>query len=93
MCLFLGIPTKEKEELNPGVLGYYDCKPYHNFHFALIYAKDIEVYNDEKIEDANVEEIVDANIDGDTAEFEAESFSIYAFVVEKDPRLLVNFYN
>ena len=50
MCLFLGIPVKEKEELNPGVLGYYDCKPYHNFHYALIYAKDIEVYNDEKIE-------------------------------------------
>ena len=50
MCLFLGIPVKEKEELNPGVIGYYDCKPYHNFHYALIYAKDIEVYNDEKIE-------------------------------------------
>lgn len=50
MCLFLGISTKEKEELNPGVIGYYDCKPYHNFHFALIYAQDIEVYNDEKIE-------------------------------------------
>lgn len=50
MCLFLGIPVKEKEELNPGVLGYYDCKPYHNFHYALLYAKDIEVYNDEKIE-------------------------------------------
>lgn len=50
MCLFLGIEIKEKEELNPGVIGYYDCKPYHNFHYALIYARDIEVYNDEKIE-------------------------------------------
>lgn len=50
MCLFLGIPVKEKEELNPGVLGFYDCKPYHNFHFALLYAKNIEVYNDGKIE-------------------------------------------
>lgn len=50
MCLFLGIKIKEKEELNPGVLGYYDCKPYHNFHFALNYARNIEVFNDEKIE-------------------------------------------
>lgn len=50
MCLFLGIPIKEKEELNKGVIGYYDCKPYHNFKFALQYAKNIEVYNDEKIE-------------------------------------------
>ena len=36
-------------------------------------------YNEEKIEDAKVEEVV-AEIDGRTAEFEAESFSIYAFV-------------
>jgi len=50
LCIFLGIPTKEKEVLNEGVVGYYDCKPYHNFHYALIYAKDQEVYNDGKIE-------------------------------------------
>ena len=50
LCIFLGIPTKEKEVLNEGVIGYYDCKPYHNFHYALIYAKDQEVYNDGKIE-------------------------------------------
>ena len=50
LCLFLGIKVKEKEDLNPGVLGYYDCKPYHNFHFALNYARNIEVFNDGKIE-------------------------------------------
>ena len=34
---------------------------------------------------------MDANIDGDTAEFEAESFSIYAFVQTKI--LTVKLYN
>ena len=48
-------------------------------------------YNEEKIEDAKVEEIVDANIDGNTAEFKAESFSIYVFVT--CPKLIVNLYN
>ena len=49
-------------------------------------------YNEEKIEvwEANVEEIV-AEIEGDTAKFEAESFSIYAFVDYK--YLTVNLYN
>ena len=50
VCTFLGIPTEKKEKLENGVIGYYDCKPYHNFHFALIYAKDIEVYKDDNIE-------------------------------------------
>jgi len=43
-------PKKEKRELKPGVLGYYDCKPYHNFHYALIYANETLVFNNEKIE-------------------------------------------
>ena len=49
-------------------------------------------YNEEKIEvgEANVEEIV-ADIDGDTAKFEAENFSIYAIVTY--PVLTVNLYN
>ena len=46
-------------------------------------------YNEEKIEDANVEEIVNADINDNIAEFEAESFSIYAIVDVN--RLLVNF--
>jgi hypothetical protein len=48
-------------------------------------------YNDEKIEEANVEEIVDANISDNIAEFEAESFSIYAFV--QTELMKVNFKN
>ena len=50
LCLFLGISTKEKEKLNPGVIGYYDCKPYHNFKYALLYAKNNVVYDDGNIE-------------------------------------------
>ena len=45
--------TKEKKEIkvqNPGVLGYYDCKPYHNFRYALIYAKEEIVSETEEIE-------------------------------------------
>ena len=41
-------------------------------------------------DEENVEEI-DADINGKVAEFEADSFSIYAFVVY--PVLTVNFYN
>ncbi len=31
-------PRKEKVKENPGVIDHYDCKPYHNFRWALIYS-------------------------------------------------------
>ena len=31
---------KEKVVQNPGVIGHYDSKPYHNFKYALIYANE-----------------------------------------------------
>ena len=43
-------------------------------------------------DDENVEEM-EADIKGKTADFLAESFSIYAIVETDDPRLLVNFYD
>ena len=43
-------PKKEKVVERPGVIGHYDCKPYHNFRFALIYANETLVYDDGKIE-------------------------------------------
>ena len=58
LCLFLGIKVKEKEDLNPGVLGYYDCKPYHNFHFALNYARNIEVSSGKVIDDGTKSVVV-----------------------------------
>ncbi len=41
-------PKKEKIINRPGVLGHYDSKPYHNFHYALIYANETLVYKDEE---------------------------------------------
>ena len=52
---FLGI--KEKVAQEPGVIGFYDSKPFHNFKYALIYANEtlISKSDDEKTE--NVIEI------------------------------------
>ncbi len=36
---FMGIKDKVIQE--PGVIGYYDSKPFHNFKYALIYANEI----------------------------------------------------
>lgn len=36
---FLGIKDKVIQE--PGVIGFYDSKPFHNFKYALIYANEI----------------------------------------------------
>ena len=41
---------KEKIVKNPGVIGHYDSKPYHNFHYALIYAEQIPVIEGEDLE-------------------------------------------
>lgn len=45
---FMGI--KEKELQEPGVIGYYDSKPFHNFKYACIYANEtlISESDDEK---------------------------------------------
>jgi hypothetical protein len=43
-------------------------------------------------DDENVEEM-EADIKGKTADFLADSFSIYAIVETDDPRLLVNFHD
>ena len=43
-------PSFFKEKENPGVIGHYDCKPFHNFKYALIYADEIEIFNNEKVE-------------------------------------------
>lgn len=45
---FLGIKKKEPQE--PGVIGFYDSKPFHNFKYALIYANEtlISESDDEK---------------------------------------------
>ena len=43
-------PKKEKIVERPGVIGHYDSKPYHNFRFALIYANETLVYEDDRIE-------------------------------------------
>ena len=47
---FLGI--KEKVAQEPGVIGFYDSKPFHNFKYALIYANEtlISKSDDEKTE-------------------------------------------
>lgn len=36
---FMGF--KEKVVQEPGVIGFYDCKPFHNFKYALIYANEV----------------------------------------------------
>lgn len=47
---FMGI--KEKVIQEPGVIGYYDSKPFHNFKYALIYANEVllSASDDEKTE-------------------------------------------
>ena len=41
---------KVKAVQNPGVIGFYESKPYHNFRYALIYANEEIVFEDEKVE-------------------------------------------
>ena len=48
LAMILGVKVKEKEE--PGVLGHYDCKPYHNFKYALIYANETEISVTDSVE-------------------------------------------
>ena len=48
LAMILGVKVKEKEA--PGVLGHYDCKPYHNFRYALIYANETEILSTPEIE-------------------------------------------
>ena len=43
-------PRRTKVKENPGVIGHYDSKPFHNFRYALVYANEIEIFNNEKIE-------------------------------------------
>ena len=43
-------PRRKKASENPGVIGHYDSKPFHNFKYALIYANEIEIFNNEKVE-------------------------------------------
>lgn len=43
-------PRMIKEPENPGVIGHYDSKPYHNFRYALVYANEEEIFNNEKVE-------------------------------------------
>lgn len=48
LAMILGVKVKENEA--PGVLGHYDCKPYHNFRYALIYANETEILSSPEIE-------------------------------------------
>ncbi len=41
---------KEKVVQNPGVIGHYDSKPYHNFKYALIYANETCVLETPEVE-------------------------------------------
>ena len=41
---------KEKVVQNPGVIGHYDSKPYHNFKYALIYANEVCISENEEVE-------------------------------------------
>ena len=43
-------PKKVKWKEREGVIGHYDCKPFHNFRYALIYADETKVFDNEKIE-------------------------------------------
>lgn len=45
--------SKTKEEKivqNPGVIGHYDSKPFHNFKYALIYANEVCIKETEEVE-------------------------------------------
>ena len=41
---------KVKPVQNPGVIGHYESKPYHNFKYALIYANENNVIETEEVE-------------------------------------------
>ena len=41
---------EEKVVQNPGVIGHYDSKPYHNFKYALIYANETNILETEEVE-------------------------------------------
>lgn len=43
-------PIKEKVKENPGVIGHYDSKPFHNFKYALKYANEVEIDITENVE-------------------------------------------
>ena len=43
-------PKKVKVVERPGVIGHYNSKPFHNFHYALIYANETMVFDNEKVE-------------------------------------------
>ena len=46
----LFFPKEEKRKNAPGTLGHYNSKPFHNFKYALIYAGEKEIFNNEKVE-------------------------------------------
>ncbi|MBQ9520774.1 MAG: hypothetical protein IJR67_04775 [Acholeplasmatales bacterium] len=46
----LGFEKYTGEKQNPGVIGHYDSKPYHNFRYALIYAGEAEVLVSDEVE-------------------------------------------
>ena len=48
--LKLMFPRKKKYKYGPGVIGHYNCKPYHNFKYALIYACETPILESEEIE-------------------------------------------
>ena len=41
---------EEKVTQNPGVIGHYDSKPYHNFKYALIYANEALISETPEVE-------------------------------------------
>ena len=43
-------PKAEKSKNAPGTLGHYNSKPFHNFRYALIYAGEKEIFNNENVE-------------------------------------------
>jgi hypothetical protein len=43
-------PKKVKVVERPGVIGHYNSKPFHNFHYALIYANETMVFDNDKVE-------------------------------------------
>ena len=49
---FMGIKKKVPQE--PGVIGFYDSKPFHNFKYALIYANEILISESDDEKTANV---------------------------------------
>ncbi|MBR6071460.1 MAG: hypothetical protein IKP77_01340 [Acholeplasmatales bacterium] len=40
----------EKVVQNPGVIGHYDSKPFHNFKYALIYANEVNIVETPEVE-------------------------------------------